>query len=74
MNGTVTGHALPCEDADYFRFGSWLCENRSAARSDARLIRTENPLRMKESPKSQARTFCCAQTTAARVFTQPGSN
>jgi hypothetical protein len=33
-------------------FGSWLCENHSAARSRARLIRIECPSRMKQSPKS----------------------
>jgi hypothetical protein len=52
---------------------SWLCQNHSAGRSSARLIRTEFRSRMKDSPRSEARFFCFAAATASSVFTQPGS-
>src|SRR5215831_18251758 len=54
-------------------FGSWPCEYDAAARSRARLIRAECPLRIKESPNLQFRPFPCARTVVPLVFTQPGS-
>jgi hypothetical protein len=55
------------------RNGSWLCENPSAGRSDARLIQTECLSRMNDSPGSQVRFFSCPRSTAPNVFAQPGS-
>lgn len=53
--------------------GSWLCENPSASRANARLIRTNCRSRTNGSPKVSVQFLCCATSAASSVFTQPRS-
>jgi hypothetical protein len=48
--------------------GSWSCENHSEGRPRARLIQTERRLRMKDSPRAQARFFSYPLPTASSVL------
>lgn len=50
-----------------------LAENHSSRRRRTTLIQTARRSRMKDLPREKTGFSCCAQTTAPRVLTQPGS-